>query len=357
MALCQGIIWCGSCARQMSTRYHRDGRAAYECSSSRADQQATATCRSITASTVDDTVAVSLLDALTPQEVAFAFAAADEVAQRRDRSTRAAELAVERAQYQADRAEPAFHAAEPENRLVTRTLETRWETKLATLAEAQTARNTAPALPDRKALQHIVTDMPQLWHADTTSAKDRKRLLRTLIADVTLLPEPDQDKARIGIRWHTGATDEIVTARAPRSADARRTPPHIVELVRQFDATISNDHAATLNAAGYRSGLGRTFTAKAVQWIRHAYCAPTPGPHYHDGEISVAETAARLGVSIGVVYNWIANAQLHARRGTGNRLCIPWTPKIEAACRRRIAQSWHLKPTTTTPNTTEGRAV
>jgi hypothetical protein len=252
----------------MSTRYHRDGRAAYECSSSRADRQATPTCRSITASTADNLVAGQLLDALTPQEVAFAFAAADEVTQRRDRATRAAELAVERAQYQADRAERAFHAAEPENRLVTRTLETRWETTLTTLTEAKTAlnaaRNCAPVLPDRTALQNIITNMPQLWHAETTSAKDRKRLLRTLIADVTLLPEPNQAKARVGIRWHTGATDEIVTARALRSPDARRTPPEIVELVRQADPATSNDDlAAALNAAGHPSGLGRPFDSAA----------------------------------------------------------------------------------------------
>jgi hypothetical protein len=361
VALCQGIIWCGSCARQMSTRYHRDGRAAYECSSARADQQATATCRSITASTVDNLVAEQLLDALTPAEVTHALAAADEIGARRGRATRAAELAVERAQYEADRADRAFHAAEPENRLVTRNLETRWETKLATLAETQaalhTARDAVPTLPDRATLENLVTDMPALWRAETTSAKDRKRLLRTLVADVTLLPEPDQSKARIGIRWHTGATDEIVTARAPRSYDARRTPPQIVDMIRQADPSTSHhDLATTLNAAGHRSGLGRPFTAKAVQWIRHAYHVPPPSP-YTANELSVAEAAARLGVSISVVYYWISNAQLDARRGKGNRLCITWNPKIETACRQRVARSRHLKPATTTLNTTEGRAV
>jgi DNA invertase Pin-like site-specific DNA recombinase len=361
VALCQGIIMCGSCGRPLSTRYHRNSLAAYECSASKADQQATATCRSIAASTVDDAVTERLLDALTPEEVAHALAAAEQVSTRRDRATRAAQLAVERAQYDADRAERAFNATEPENRLVARSLETRWETKLAALAETHTAlaaaQDAAPPLPDQQTLQALVNDMPQLWHADTTSAKDRKRLLRTLIADVTLLPEPDQGKARIGIRWHTGATDEIVTRRAPRSYEARRTPPEIVERIREFDPTTSNtDVAAALNAGGHRSGLGRAFTAKAVQWIRHAYRSPASGP-YDTGEISVAQAAARLSVSIGVVYYWISTAQLDARRGKGNRLCIPWSEKVEAACRRRIARSGHLKPATTTLNTTEGRAV
>ena len=361
LALCQGIIWCGSCARQMSTRYHRDGRAAYECSSARADQQATPTCRSITASTVDDLVAGRLLDALTPAEIGYALAAADEVATRCSRATRAAELAVERARYDADRAERAFHAAEPENRLVARSLETRWETKLAALAEAElaltAARDTVPALPDRATLENLVTDMPALWNADTTSAKDRKRLLRTLIADVTLLAEPDQGKARIGIRWHTGATDEIVTARAPRSYDARRTPPEIIDLIRHVDADTNHaDLAAALNAAGHRSGLGRPFTAKSVQWIRHAHRVPTPSP-YNADELSVAQVAGRLGISIGVVYYWIASAQLDARRGAGNRLCIPWNPATETAARERVARSGHLKSATITTTTPEGGAV
>ena len=162
------------------------------------------TCRSISAEAVDAAVAERLLAALNPEEVALALAAADEVTARRARASRAAELAVERARYEADRAERAFHAAEPENRLVVRTLETRWETKLTALAEAEAAlaatEAAAPPLPARADLEALVADLPGLWAAPTTTARDRKRLLRTLIADVTLLPEPDPDK-----RPHRGA--------------------------------------------------------------------------------------------------------------------------------------------------------
>src|SRR5579859_6418870 len=174
-------------------------------------------CRSITAHAVDDAVAGALLAALTPEQVALALAAAGEVAGRRQRTSRAAELAVERARYDADRAERAFSQVEPENRLVARTLEARWEARLAALAEAEqaleSARAALPPLPDRDSLARIAADLPALWHAATTAPRDRKRLLRTLIADVTLLPEPDRAKARIGIRWHTGAADEIVIDR------------------------------------------------------------------------------------------------------------------------------------------------
>ena len=80
-----------------------------------------------------------------------------------------------------------------------------------------------------------------------------------------------------------------------------------------------------------------------MQWIRHAYHIPAPNP-YADGEISVAEAAHRLGCSTGVVYDWIKTGKLAARRGPGNRLCIPWTEQIEAECRRRITESGHLNP-------------
>src|SRR5512144_2999688 len=157
-ALCQGIIACGGCGKPMSTNYHTDQRPAYECSSRR-DRRTTKACRSVAADCVDSAVAGALLAALTPDQVALALSAADQVTDRHQRVSRAAELAAERAGYEADRAERAFHAVEPENRLVARTLEARWEAKLTALAEAeqarQAARNTLPPLPSRAELEQL----------------------------------------------------------------------------------------------------------------------------------------------------------------------------------------------------------
>ena len=226
-ALCQGIISCGSCGKPMMTSYHTDQRPSYDCSSRR-DQLTTPSCRSVVAACVDAAVAGALLDALTPGQVALALSAAGEVAGRHQRASRAAELAVERARYDADRAERAFCAVEPENRLVARSLEARWEARLAALAEAeqalQAAQDTLPPLPSRDDLEKLAADLPALWNAPTTSARDRKRLLRTLIADVTVLPGPDQAKVRIGIRWHAGATDELIADGPRHTGTARRTP-------------------------------------------------------------------------------------------------------------------------------------
>ncbi|MGZ6840207.1 MAG: recombinase zinc beta ribbon domain-containing protein, partial [Frankiaceae bacterium] len=348
-ALCQGIIACGSCGKPMRTNYHTDQRPAYECSS-RADRLTTPTCRSVAASTVDEAVTELLLNALNPNEIALALAAADEVADRHQRVGRAAELAVERARYEADRAERAFHAVEPDNRLVARNLETRWEAKLAALAEAEqalaAARDTLPPLPERAELEKLAADLPGLWHAPTTSNKDRKRLLRTVIADITLLPEPDHGKARIGIRWHTGVSDELRVDRAVHPGTAVRSPSPAVDMVTRLGPTTDTDElVGMLNAAGMTTGHGRPFDAKAVQWIRHAYHIPAANP-YADGEISVADTAKRLGVGTGTVYDWIKTGKLAARRGTGNRLCIPWSGHTEAECRCRITESGHLNPST-----------
>jgi excisionase family DNA binding protein len=346
-ALCQGIIACGSCGKPMRTNYHTDQQPSYECSS-RADRLTTPNCRSVAASTVDEAVTERLLEALNPNEITLALAAADEVTDRHQRVGRAAQLAVERARYEAHRAERAFHAVEPDNRLVARSLETRWETKLASLLEAEqtleAARDTLPPLPGRPELEILAADLPGLWHAPTTSNKDRKRLLRTVIADITLLPEPDHGHARIGIRWHTGASDELRVPRCVHRGTAVRSPSSAVAMVTRLGPTTdTHELAGMLNAAGITTGHGRPFDAKAVQWIRHAYHIPAPDP-YTDGQISVTDTANRLGVSTGTVYDWIKTGKLAARRGSGNRLCIPWTQHIEAECRCRITQSGHLNP-------------
>ena len=188
-ALCQGIVFCGACGRAMST-YSAGGHDYYDCAHARQDHTATTSCRSVRSDTVDAAVSDCLLSAVSGEELTLALAAADEVTERRARSTRAAELAVERAKYQADRAERALLAVEPENRLVARTFENRLEARLAELAEAEAALATQRAatapLPPRAELEAVVTNLGELWAAPTTSNGDRKRLLRTLIANVTL---------------------------------------------------------------------------------------------------------------------------------------------------------------------------
>jgi DNA invertase Pin-like site-specific DNA recombinase len=344
-ALCQGIVFCGACGRSMQVRY-QDRHPRYECSHSRADHVATPRCGSVRADTIDEAVTGALLAAVAPDQLALALAAADEVTARRQRSLRAAELAVERARYQADRAERAFHACEPENRLVARSLEARWETRLAELAEAQAAlaaqTSARPQLPSPQQLAATVADLPTLWSAPTTTDKDRKRLLRTLLGDVTITPSTqDSTRLDIGLRWKSGATQQIQLTRRKNATQLRNTDPAAVALARRIGPTLDNATlAAALNAAGHTTGTGAPFTATAAANLRHYQRIPYPGL-LHDGEHTPRQIAEQLGVSVGTVHYWIAIGFLPARRGPAGRWCIPFPPEVEAACRDRATGSPH----------------
>jgi len=346
-ALCQGIVRCGACGHSMTVQ-HRAKGAHYDCSLSRINHVQTPGCRSVKAAGVDELVARRLLAALAPEEIAVALAAADEVADRRARSDRALELRVERARYDTARAERAFHACEPENRLVARSLETRWETKLRELAEAEAelAEQTAPAPePSREQLEALARDVPALWAADSTSEKDRKRLLRAVIADVTITSQPASRDVSVGIRWRTGAAEQHTIQRPPSVNDTTRTPPATVELITRLAPQLTNaEIAVELNAAGIRTGKGLRFDAHAVRHIRRAHNIPaTPLPH--DGGLTVDQVAERLGISPAVIYGWVSHNKLAADRDPGNRLRIPFDPAIEQECRERVANSSHIPQT------------
>jgi hypothetical protein len=180
-------------------------------------------------------------------------------------------------------------------------------------------------------------------------------MLRTLIADITLISEPGATQLRIGIRWQSGASEQLDVERPARAQDARRTPAAVVELARRRGGELNNHElAAELHLAGHRTGTGRRFDPAAVQWLRWRYQIPSP-PSFAPGELSVHQVAGRLGVSAGVVYYWISHGQLDAHRGPANRHRIPFPPEIERACRERVANSAHIK--TPTEILTAGAAV
>jgi hypothetical protein len=295
---------------------------------------------------VDELIARRLLEALAPEEIALALAAADEVADRRARFTRAIELRVERARYEAIRAERAFHTCEPENRLVARSLETRWEQKLRELAEAEvelTEQTKPVSEPSREQLERLARDLPKLWAADSTADRDRKRLLRAMIADVTITSEPAGRELKVGIRWRSGASEQHTVQRPKTRQDVIRTPAEAIELTRRLAPDHTNAQIAEhLNAAGLKAGTGGPFKAEHVQWIRWRHKIPYPTNYARDGEMTVTQIAERLGVSDGTVYAWISTGKLAARRGPANRLYIAFDQAQEEKCRQLVANSVHL---------------
>jgi hypothetical protein len=300
----------------------------------------------VRADTVDEAVVAALLQAVAPEQVALALAAADEVTARRRRSVRAAELAVERARYDADRAERAFLACEPENRLVARSLETRWESKLTEHAEAEAALAHAvaaqPELPSPEQLTTTIADLPALWSAASTSDKDRKRLLRSLHGDVTLTPNAaDATQLAVGLRWKSGAHQQLHVTRRKNATQLRTTDPAAIDLARRLGPGMDNNAlAATLNQAGHRTGTGVPFDGVAAANLRHYHHIPYPGL-LNEGELTPRQVADRIGVSTGTIHYWINTGFLTARRGPAGRWCIPFPPEVEQACRQRATSSAH----------------
>jgi len=344
-AICQGILRCGACGGSMTTLHRREG-SYYECGHSRADHVNTPGCRSVKATVVDELIARRLLQALAPEEIALALAAADEHCDRRARSDRALALRVERARYEAIRAERAFHACEPDNRLVARSLETRWEKKLRELkdTEAELAEHVVPSSePSREQIEALARNLPALWAANSTAQRDRKRLLRALIADVTLTSQPNSRELQVGIRWRSGAAEQHAVQRPLKPADAQRTPSLAVELIRRLAPDHTNAQIAEqLNATGLQTRKHGPFAAKHVQWIRWRHKIPYPTTWAHDGELTVRQTAQTLGISTGTVYDWISAGKLTARRGPADRLYIPFPPEVEQQSRERVLNSVHL---------------
>jgi excisionase family DNA binding protein len=344
-ALCQGIVHCGVCGQTMGTHYRFNRYCFYDCLAARRDRLQQPGCRGISSRTVDPVVEQAFLAALAPEQIALALAAADEVTARHSRTHRAAELAVQRAHYEAERAERAFTQVEPEHRLVARTLEQRWEAKLAALTDAelalQQARAATPPVPGRDRLLAIAADLPGLWRAPGTSHRDRKRLLRTLIADVMVMPGDDDDHAVIGIRWHTGTTQQITVARYGPG----RTPAEVLDFIKARAATMHDaDLAAELNAAGLTTGRGRVWDAAAVHRVRNhnGIHAPWSTGACNGGEVTVKQLAARFGIAISAVYDWINAGKLDAHRTRAGRWHIPFDDRVEARCREMVASSAHL---------------
>jgi DNA invertase Pin-like site-specific DNA recombinase len=343
-ALLQGVVLCGHCGGTMGISYSSSGAAHYRCRS-RLDQAHTRGCRSVSAGLVDPLVERRLLEIVTPQQIELALAAAEELTQREARTLRAFELRAERARYEASRAERAYHLCEPENRLVARSLEQRWEAKLAAVAEAEAAveahRAQRPPLPQKAELATLAADLRRLWNEPTTSPRDRKRVLRTLITDVTLTSDPAGDEIRVGIRWRAGACEEQVAART-----RMRTGQEAVGLIRRrkLEGLRDTDIAAELRALGLRTARGNEFGTRDVRNVRHSLGLLRPSP-LQPGELTVSQVAARLGVKPGTVYYWLRAGLLpHRKRATGV-VCIPFSAKTEATLRARPAVSRHMKRT------------
>jgi DNA invertase Pin-like site-specific DNA recombinase len=330
VALLQGIAVCGRCGRRMTVRYQVEKGhpiPRYACVRETIQNNEPA-CQIILGTAVDEAVSKAILDAVTPASVELALEVFEELRARKAEVDRLHRAQVERARQEAELAQQQYLMVRPENRLVADTLERQWNEKLRELAEVEgkytrTSTNDVYAVntEDRERIQNLVSDLPRVWNDPRTPSRERKRMLRLLIEDVTLV----RDKLiRIQIRWKGGATTQLERPLPLTAADLRRTPAGIVELVRaliteQTDAQI----AKTLNARWLRSGTGKPFTALAVRRIRMAYCIDSLARHLQKaGWITVTDMGRQLHVHPSTAKRFALEGVLRAVRADDRGLIL-----------------------------------
>ena len=252
VALLQGIAVCGRCGRKLKVHYQgRRGHQspAYHYPASILVDGRGSWCLRVGGGQIDQAVAAALLAALTPAGVRAALHAAEALEHDHDAALKQWRLQLERAQYQADKAERRYRQVEPEHRLVARGLERNWEHTLRELAKAeaelalreQQQPRTLTA-PERERLLALGADLGRVWSAPTTTDRDRKQLLRCLIEEVILNVERDQDRATVTIRWQGGAITELAVP-LPRHQPTVRTDEDTIELLKRLAPTTTTQRS------------------------------------------------------------------------------------------------------------------
>jgi DNA invertase Pin-like site-specific DNA recombinase len=322
-ALLQGITICGRCGGRMTVRYHRRGERelpTYLCQRDGIDN-ARPICATIPGADLDERIGVLLLDTLTPLAVEAAFTVTAELQHRAAEADALRAAHVERARYHAELARRRYLGVDPANRLVADTLEADWNTALRALNDAQhtydTARqNQLGQLTDaqKTRISQLVTDLPSIWNDPATPARERKRIARLLLTDVTVSKTRDQITAHVRLR---GGAHHTLTLPKPKSAwELRQTPQATVtEIDRLLDHHTHSEIAEILNQRGLTSGDGRPFHALIVRNIRDQYQLRSREQRLREtGLIPLAEMATRLGVATATVKNWHHAGLLSAQR-------------------------------------------
>lgn len=323
VALLQGLAICGHCGDRMTVRYgvqHGHPTPIYTCQR-RGIETATPICQQIPGAALDAAISALVLETLTPASIDVAVEVFEELRAREVDLDRARRAHVQRAREEAELAQQQFLLVRPEHRLVADALERQWNERLQQLAQAEDAytrpaRDEAPRVTTdmKERVARLVADLPRVWHDPRTPARERKRILRLLIEDVTLVRD---DVVHLSIRWKGGATS-VVERPLPRSApDLRRTPPAIVEQVRAL-ATEQTDGqmAQTLNARWLRTGTGKSFTLKRVQSLRHEYTIASYAEHLQQtGWLTAPQIAALLHLHPCTVKRFAREGVLRAVRG------------------------------------------
>lgn len=346
-ALLQGLARCGTCGRRMSPMYAKKGDLVrYVCDRSGRNHGKGSVCQSVGGSRIHRAVVEAFLEALSPASMQVTLAALAQMDNAEDATLKQLSQRREQAQYEADRARRQYEVVEPENRLVARTLENEWNKRLSELAEierqiAEHHNQQIPSLTpeERERVLELGLDLRSIWEAPTTTAQERKQLLRAVFDDVILKIDRSTAHAKVTLVWQGGATSEL-EVQLPRSGhNARCVDASIVEDVRKMAAVMTDAQiAATLVRRAIRTPTGLPYNAVRVQELRKRHEIPEYQPTPSDDNeptYTAEEAAEKLGVTGFTVLRWLREGFLVGEQVAPR---APWRIKLGAVARLKVAE-------------------
>jgi DNA invertase Pin-like site-specific DNA recombinase len=323
LALFQGLIICGNCGRRLTVRYKGNGGIypTYECNWRRREGLSTRSCMHIRCDRIDEPVTMRALEVMQPKQIEIAIKAFEKYEQGENALNNQWRMRIERAEYEASLAQRRYEEVDPSNRLVAATLERRWNNALVKVEEIQKEysqhqrkiRITATE-QQKKELMSLAEDLPRLWRSSTTNSKDRKRILRLLIKDITVEKLTTSKQIVLHLRWQGGACEDIAVDIPPKYYEQIRYGDEIIEKVRALAEDHTDDQiASAFNHEGIKSAKGKPFTVSMIQWIKYKHRIAGPNLKRPE-ELTVKQVAKKFDVSTHVVYYWIGRKILNARR-------------------------------------------
>jgi DNA invertase Pin-like site-specific DNA recombinase len=320
-ALLQGRVLCGICGERMGVHYNTESGCVvptYVCQED-AVRSGAKVCQRVPGKVVDPAISDLLLELVQPLTIEIALAVQQEVEARFAETDALRQQRVDRARYEAELARRRYMSVDPANRLVADALEAEWNDKLRTHAavqeeydrHAQQQRRIAGEETRRQFLL-LTSDFPRLWSDPAVEPRERKRMLRLLIEDVTLVKT---DVITAHVRLRGGATRTLVLPRPLPIAQIRKAKP---ELVAEVDQLL-NEHsdykiAEILNQHGRRTWQDQPFNLKKIAWIRSAFHLDS---HYarlrKQGLLTKKEMGAALGIAPTTVSDWADQGHIGRR--------------------------------------------
>ncbi|MGH3122588.1 MAG: recombinase family protein [Streptosporangiaceae bacterium] len=339
-ALLQGLATCGTCGRKLAVFYSGPAKCVpnYYCQGA-AELVGGRGARHMSTGGqgIDAAVAEAFLAALAPAALDACLQAAAQLEDGHDAALAQHQRQVEQARYHASRAERRYRAVDPDNRLVARGLEAEWEHALRELADAEaeltrreTTRPRTLTPAEHAAILALGDDLGQVWDAPTTTDKDRKQLLRTLLDEVniTLHRDGTDPHASLVLRWKGGAITEL-TVPLRRRQPKIRTDDDTIDLIRRLavhypDAQI----AGILNRQGRRTAREMSYTASRVQSLRYHWKIPRHQPHDdpQEGELlNVTQAARQLNIAPSTLLRWLNDGFIAGEQITPG---APWRIRL-----------------------------